>query len=445
MTGIAKERSVYRYFDLADCFVQILALDDGTLSLGEKPGLGRAGYRRLVIEACMPDFRGKLEDTLEQLFPDDPLMVEDLLYQLCVEVNPNLDIHEVRLTVDPRAAAEQGVAEAAPGAAEDAGRDGLLDRLRGVAGGLEGALRQQVMGQDRAIAETVRAVRAAAAGLGEADKPLGSFLFTGRTGTGKTELARVLARTLFAGGGETKGLVRIDCSEFALAHEYSKLIGSPPGYVGHDDGGQLTDAVARTPECVVLFDEIEKAHPKLHNLMLQILEEGALTDGKGRRVAFDRTLVIMTSNCGADDVQSAARSVGFGRTETIGRASLEDITQEALHRTFSPEFLGRIGSVVLFDELTREVARGVAAKKLAELSARAASRGLEVRFTPAVAGWVAERGFRPETGARELRRVIQREIEPGLSEMLLALPACGAVTVRVRRGALCSETERHAA
>ena len=197
-------------------------------------------------------------------------MVEDLLYQLCVEVNPSLDIHEVRLTVDgtsaPRTKAET---EAGDGESHEA----LLRRLRGAASTLADDLKEDVLGQDRAVESVARAVRAAAAGLGERGRPLASFLFPGRTGTGKTELARCMAERLFAAEGR-KGLVRIDCSEFALAHEYSKLIGSPPGYVGHDDGGQLTDAVAAEPECVVLFDEVEKAHPKLHNLMLQILEEG---------------------------------------------------------------------------------------------------------------------------------------------------------------------------
>ena len=156
------------------------------------------------------------------------------------------------------------------------------------------------------------------------------------------------------------------------AHSVSRLIGAPPGYVGHDDGGQLTDAVAAEPECVVLFDEVEKAHPKLHNLMLQILEEGALTDSKGRRVSFELTIVVMTSNCGAEEVTSATRAVGFGGTPTIGRAALEVITEDALARTFSPEFLGRIGDIVVFDELSRQTVERVAQKKLAELAERGA-------------------------------------------------------------------------
>ena len=438
MTGTAQERSVYRYFDLADCFVQIMAVEDGSFTLDERPGLGRAGYRKMIIETCMPEFRSNLDAKLDQLFPDDPLMVEDLLYQLCVEVNPALDIHEVRLTVDGSVKAAAPNAEAK--AAADTDRDATLEHLRDKAQSLEAALLRRVIGQDKAVASVARAVRSAAAGLGESRRPLASFLFTGRTGTGKTELARTLANSVFR-TPEHSGLVRIDCSEFGLTHEYSKLIGAPPGYVGHDDGGQLTDAIEAAPQSVVLFDEIEKAHPKLHNLLLQVLEEGALTDGKGKRVSFERAIVVMTSNCGADDVTSASRAVGFGGTPTLGRASLKDITSEALSSTFTPEFLGRIGQTVLFDELGPKSVQRIASIQLGELKDRAAARGLSVHFTPAVSAWVAARGFKPETGARELRRVIQRELEPELSERLLAIGSGkhSSLTVRTAKGKLVFE------
>jgi len=424
-------RSVYRYFDLADSFVQILLKEGETLALAQQPGFNRASYRRMVIGACMPEFGDEVEATLEALFPEDPLMVEDLLYQLCIEVNPALDIHEVRLHVDPK------LAEQPEHASDriDEDRELLLERMGRRVRGLERRLKQAIIGQGAAIDAMVAAVRKAAAGLGTEDRPLASFLFMGRTGTGKTELARVLARELFASDSHS-GLLRIDCSEFGLAHEYSKLIGSPPGYVGHDDGGQLTDALAKHPESVVLFDEIEKAHPRMHNLLLQILEEGALTDGRGRRVDFQRAIVVMTSNAGADEMMSASRSLGFERARELGRTRLESITREALERQFSPEFLGRIDETILFDELDPKTVEKIARKKLFELALRARSRGLVVAFTPAVARWVAEQGYSTDYGARELRRVIQRAIEPELSAILLDgdRPHGGLVRVRIQGG-----------
>jgi ATP-dependent Clp protease ATP-binding subunit ClpC len=275
------------------------------------------------------------------------------------------------------------------------------------------------VGQDRALGCVARAVEKASAGLAESGRPLGSFLFVGRTGTGKTELARSLGRELF-GDEHSRGIVRIDCSEFALAHEYSKLIGAPPGYVGHEDGGQLTESVLKNPETVVLFDEIEKAHPRMHNLLLAILDDGVLTDSKGRHVSFERTLVLMTSNAGASDMMAARRAVGFERSTLLGEDRLRDIALEALERQFSPEFLGRLDETVVFSELDLKSAQAIAQRQLTELAARARRTCLRVAFTPAVARWVAQRGFSPEYGARELRRVIQREIEAPLSQLLIA-------------------------
>ncbi|MCP3914347.1 MAG: ATP-dependent Clp protease ATP-binding subunit [bacterium] len=437
MARTATERSVYRYFDLADSFVQILVTDAETLNLPDRPGLNRAGYRRLVIQNCMPEFRGDLESSLETLFPEDPLMVEDLLYQLCVEVNPALDIHEVRLCVEPES--DSQALALAPRTSAAAEREDLLARLCKRAKGLERRLARQILGQNQAVGTLVRAVRKAAVGLGAEDRPLASFLLTGRTGTGKTELARTLATELF-GTRENpiKGLVRIDCSEFALAHEYSKLIGSPPGYVGHEDGGQLTDAVGENPESIILFDEVEKAHPRMHNLLLQILEEGALTDGKGRRVSFARTMVLMTSNAGAEEMLAGSNALGFERARSLERGTLAAITHEALERMFSPEFLGRVDDTILFNELAPRTVEAIASQKLYELAHRSRDRGYKVAFTPAVARWVARRGFSPDFGARELRRVIQREVEPRLSELMLdeAWSHDELLRVRVKDGAL---------
>jgi ATP-dependent Clp protease ATP-binding subunit ClpC len=235
-----------------------------------------------------------------------------------------------------------------------------------------------------------------------------------------------------------ENLIRVDCSEFALAHEYSKLIGSPPGYVGHEEGGQLTRALTRNPGAVVLFDEIEKAHPRMHNILLQVLEEGSLTDGCGRRVSLEQNFVLMTSNAGADEIRSATSTVGFHRTPELGDTTLLRITQKALELEFSPEFLGRLDQVILFSELDLAAARCIAQDQLTDLALRARRRGTRVAFTPAVARWVAERGFSPQFGARELRNVIQREVEPRLARLLLdgrLGPDC-LVRARIRDGEL---------
>ena len=417
-------RTVHRYFELADSFVEVRELGGDGLELSSPKSLDRGSYRQLVLSTCLPEFDADPGDRLKTLFPEDPTMAEDLLYQLCVDVNPQLAIHKVSIT-------SQSNGSATSIQTEQNSYPEFLERLRSKQKRLESRLLRQVFGQDEAVAALTRSVAKASVGLATEGRPLGCFLFVGRTGTGKTELARTLGKELF--GKETPpGLIRIDCSEMGLAHEASKLTGAPPGYVGHESGGQLTEAIRENPESVVLFDEIEKAHPRMHNLLLQVLEEGALTDGRGKRVSFERAIIILTSNAGAQDVQAAGNTVGFDRSNPINKASRRELTERALQESFTPEFLGRIDETLLFEDLDIETARLIAQARLTDLALRARRTGTIVAFTPSVAKWVTERGFRPENGAREIRHVIQREVEPRLAALLLTEKPGAERMVRVR-------------
>ena len=426
-----KSRSVLRYFMPADAFVRILVRDGSDAALRARPGLNRAAYRRVVIEACCPAYRGDPVGRLIEQCPLDPSAAEDLLYQLCIEVNPSLDIHSVRL-VEPDGELAAALTDAGARRDERHGLQLLRKRARDV----QKRLARRIIGQDEALAIVSRTVRRVAAGLAREGRPLATFLFLGRTGTGKTELAKQLARELFPAQASAR-LVRVDCSEFGQAHEYAKLIGAPPGYVGHEHGGSLTEALRKTPDCVVLFDEIEKAHPRLHQLLLQVLDEGHLTDGRGRRTDFSRAFVVLTSNVGASEMQASTRRVGFAPSKSLDASTTREIAANALEAQFAPEFLARIDEQIVFRELSRDDAVTIATNLLSELALRARKRRLSVDFSPAVARWVAERGFAPDTGARELRRVIERDVEAPLAERLLddARPS-RLLRASVRNGAL---------
>jgi ATP-dependent Clp protease ATP-binding subunit ClpB len=295
---------------------------------------------------------------------------------------------------------------------------------------MEGRLQERVVGQEEAIVAVSNAVRRARAGLQDPNRPIGSFIFMGPTGVGKTELARALAEFLF---DDERAMIRIDMSEFMEKHSVARLIGAPPGYVGYEEGGYLTEHVRRRPYSVVLFDEIEKAHPDTFNILLQILEDGRLTDGQGRTVDFKNTVIIMTSNVGSDMLRergvigfrtgAADESGGEGVGGRGSRRAADDETRrlvmEALRTQFRPEFLNRIDEIIVFNSLSEEDIKRIVDIQLRQLQKRLADRRLEIEVTDAAKSVLAKEGFDPTFGARPLKRTIQREIQDRLAMMLL--------------------------
>ncbi|MBR7184624.1 MAG: ATP-dependent Clp protease ATP-binding subunit [Clostridia bacterium] len=277
---------------------------------------------------------------------------------------------------------------------------------------LEDELGRRVIGQARAISAVARAIRRGRTGIKDPRRPIGSFLFLGPTGVGKTELSIALAEALF---GSTSALIRLDMSEYMEKHSVSKLIGSPPGYVGYEEGGQLTERIRRRPYAVVLFDEIEKAHPDIFHLLLQILEDGRLTDAQGRHVDFRNTVIILTSNLGSTPGEES-RTVGFGNTDT---ASAEARDEKAVQNAFRPELINRIDDIIRFSSLQKDEIASITRLMLNELSARIAQNGIQLSFEESVVDWLAQEGHSPRYGARPLRRMIVRYVEDPLSMALL--------------------------
>ncbi|MGV3759790.1 MAG: ATP-dependent Clp protease ATP-binding subunit, partial [Actinomycetota bacterium] len=280
---------------------------------------------------------------------------------------------------------------------------------------MEDELHKRVIGQQDAIKAVSQAVRRTRAGLKDPKRPSGSFIFLGPSGVGKTELAKTLAEFLF---GDENAMISLDMSEYMEKHTVSRLVGSPPGYVGYEEGGQLTEAVRRKPFSVVLFDEIEKAHPDVFNTLLQILEEGRLTDAQGRSVDFRNTVLIMTSNLGTADLRKAA--LGFGRAdEAVTYEKMKEKVNEALKQHFRPEFLNRIDETIVFHELSKDEVTQIVDLMIARTQKQLEGQGVGLELLPAAKTFVADKGYDPTLGARPLRRAIQRLIEDPLSEKLL--------------------------
>jgi ATP-dependent Clp protease ATP-binding subunit ClpC len=283
---------------------------------------------------------------------------------------------------------------------------------------MEEELHRRIIGQDEAIVAVANALRRARSGLKDPKRPIGSFIFLGSSGVGKTELAKALAEFLF---DDEEALVRVDMSEYQERHTVSRMFGAPPGYVGYDEGGQLTEAVRRRPYRVILFDEIEKAHPEVWNSLLQILEDGRLTDGQGHVVDFRNTVLIMTSNIGTSFIRSGG-TLGFLKQDNLtsqDRQLRENIERD-LKQTFRPEFLNRIDEIIIFHGLTQEHVKQIVDLQMREVAGRLAESGLKIELTEAARDWLANEGYDPQFGARPVRRTLERYVENALAKRLLA-------------------------
>jgi ATP-dependent Clp protease ATP-binding subunit ClpC len=291
-------------------------------------------------------------------------------------------------------------------------------------------LQKTVVGQDEAVSTVCRSIRRTRAGLKDPNRPIGTFLFLGPTGIGKTYLAQSLAKYLF---DDEEALITVDMSEYMEKFAVSRLVGAPPGYIGYDEGGQLTEKVRRRPYSVVLLDEIEKAHPDVFNLLLQVLDEGRLTDSFGRKVNFKNTILIMTSNLGTRDLNKAG-GLGFGRADKKSiREKMEEKINEELKKTFNPEFINRLDEVVIFNPLDRKEIIQIVDIELNNTLKRVEERGIEVTLTQGAKTLLAEKGYDPTYGARHLKRTIQKQVEDPLAEEILMGRISDGSKVRVSK------------
>ena len=294
---------------------------------------------------------------------------------------------------------------------------------------LEDILHKRVIGQDEAVARVTEAIIRSRAGIQDPNRPIGSFLFLGPTGVGKTELAKTLAECLF---DDERNLVRIDMSEYMEKYSVSRLIGAPPGYVGYEEGGQLTEAVRRKPYAVVLFDEVEKAHPDVFNVLLQVLDDGRITDSQGRTVDFKNTIIILTSNLGSASLLDGMREDG-----TIAEEAKQEV-EALLRRSFRPEFLNRLDEIVFYKPLTKADITSIIDLLVAGLNKRLADKELTCVLTPAAKAFVVDNGYDPQFGARPLRRFLQSQVETLIGRKIIAddvLPGA-TLTVDVENGRL---------
>lgn len=420
--------------ELSSRYIADRYLPDKAIDLIDQAG----ARKRLQLGASSPDAQA-LQQRIARLEKDKEEAVSAEQYERASQLRDEIAGVEKRLA--EARAGEPAAVEMPSVTAEDIAE--IVARATGIPASqmtqqekerlrrLEDELHQRVVGQEDAVKAISRAVRRSRTGMGDPRRPVGSFLFLGPTGVGKTELAKALAQSLF--GDESK-MLRLDMSEFGERHTASRLVGAPPGYVGYGEAGQLTEQVRRHPYSVILLDEIEKAHPDVFNVLLQVLDDGRLTDGQGRTVDFKNTVLIMTSNLGSDIISSKGGALGF-TTGDAGAAEkpLRDRVMGRLRESFRPEFLNRIDEIVIFRKLDAEQLHRITDLLLGESRDRLRAKDIDIEFTPDAVDWIAEHGHQPEFGARPLRRTIAREVDDRIADLLLddVLDAGGRITVRV--------------
>jgi ATP-dependent Clp protease ATP-binding subunit ClpC len=400
---------------LSDRYIADRFLPDKAIDLIDQAG----ARKRLRALAPDDDTRG-LQQRIEQLTRDKDQAVADEQYEKASRLRDEIGVAQAELAANSGGGTvpEVTVTDIAEIVARSTGVpvSQLTEEEKVRLQRLEEELHERVVGQDDAVHALARSVRRSRSGLGNPDRPVGSFLFLGPTGVGKTELAKALAERMF---GDEKRMVRLDMSEFQERHTASRLIGAPPGYVGYGEAGELTEAVRRRPYSVVLLDEIEKAHPDVFNTLLQVLEDGRLTDGQGRTVDFTNTVLIMTSNLGSEIISSRSGGLGFTSSEESDEERMHERLMPRLREEFRPEFLNRIDEIVVFRRLSREQLHTITELLLQDTRDRLRGLDIEIEVSPAAVDWIAERGHQPEFGARPLRRTIERQVDDRIADLVL--------------------------
>jgi ATP-dependent Clp protease ATP-binding subunit ClpA len=394
---------------------------------------GNQSYKMFVIMKCIPDYTTVMMavDSLGITADIPPQQLAEMLYKFCIEVNPFLDLDKVDKSIvkigsgPKNATKKQGPTRRTEKTTTTSAKTSTTTKTEKCTFStvpssdllvLGDKIKKFVIGQDSVIDTVVDAIQIAGAGLRDPGKPIGSFIFTGDSGVGKTWMAKVLSKELC---GQDRNIVRIDCSEYSQSHEVAKLIGSPAGYVGYDAGGYLTNQIIENPFSIILFDELEKAHSRLYDILLQILDEGRLTDNKGTTVDFCDCVVIMTSNIGAKDVKAISSRVGFGDVSVITSGRRGEAIDKALRKHFRPEFLNRIDAIITFNQLGKEECYKIIDLAFDEISSYLTAKKIKLFTTLELRDEVLKRGFSKEYGARPLRRTIERDILMPLARKIL--------------------------